>query len=122
MNTDNIFVMYLMVAQPKQYCLDKKCIYRAYLDTLRSRREKKMMKRSRHVIVSQILDICKDGANKTKIVYQANLNFRTVNPYINLLVKNNLIEVKEGKNIVYETTNKGKHLLDDFKQINSQLY
>lgn len=80
-----------------------------------------MMKRSKHEIVSKILDICKDGANKTKIVYQANLNFRTVNPYITLLVKNNLVEVKEGKNIVYETTNKGKHLLDDFEQINSQI-
>ena len=80
-----------------------------------------MMKRSKHVIISQILDICKDGACKTKIVYQANLNFRTVNPYIDLLIKNNLIEVKQGKNVVYETTDKGIHLLDDFKQINSQL-
>jgi predicted transcriptional regulator len=78
-------------------------------------------KRSKHVIVSQILDICKNGACKTKIVYQANLNFRTVNPYIDLLIKNNLIEVKQGETILYETTDRGRHLLDDFKQINSQL-
>ena len=51
------------------------------------------MKRSKHVIISDILDICKRGANKTRIVYQANLNFRTVDPYIDLLIKNNLIEV-----------------------------
>lgn len=80
-----------------------------------------MTKRSKHVIVSQILDICKNGACKTKIVYQANLNFRTVNPYIDLLIKNNLIEVKQGETILYETTDRGRHLLDDFKQINSQL-
>ena len=80
-----------------------------------------MMKRSKHVIVSRILDICKDGACKTRIVYQANLNFRTVNPYIDLLIKNNLIEVKSGKNVEYETTDRGIRLLDDFKQINSQL-
>ena len=80
-----------------------------------------MMKRSKHVIVSQILDICKNGACKTKIVYQANLNFRTVNPYIDLLIKNNLLEVKQGEPILYETTDRGMHLLDDFKQINSQL-
>ena len=80
-----------------------------------------MMKRSKHVIVSRILDICKDGANKTRIVYQANLNFRTVNPYIDLLIKNNLIEVKPGKNVLYETTVRGISLLDDFKYINSQL-
>ena len=80
-----------------------------------------MMKRSKHVIVSQILDICKNGACKTKIVYQANLNFRTVNPYIDLLIKNNLLEVKQGEPILYETTDRGMNLLDDFKQINSQL-
>jgi predicted transcriptional regulator len=80
-----------------------------------------VMKRSKHVIVSQILDICKNGACKTKIVYQANLNFRTVNPYIDLLIKNNLLEVKQGEPILYETTDRGMHLLDDFKQINSQL-
>jgi predicted transcriptional regulator len=79
------------------------------------------MKRSKHVIVSQILDICKNGACKTQIVYQANLNFRTVNPYIDLLAKNNLIEVKQGKNVLYKTTDKGVLLLKDFQHINSQL-
>ena len=79
------------------------------------------MKRSKHAIISHILDICKTGACKTKIVYQANLNFRTVDPYIDLLIKNNLIEVKQGKNVLYETTDKGNSLLDDFKHINSQL-
>ena len=80
-----------------------------------------MLKRSKHVIISEILDICKDGANKTRIVYQANLNFRTVDPYIDLLIKNNLLEVKQEKSVLYETTDKGKKMLDDFKQINSQL-
>ena len=40
------------------------------------------MKRSRDLIISQILFICAKGANKTRIVYQANLNFRTVDPYL----------------------------------------
>ena len=80
-----------------------------------------MMKRSKHVIDPQILDICKDGACKTKIVYQSNLNFRTANPYIDLLIKNNLLEVGQGKNVLHETTDICKNLLDDFKQINSQL-
>jgi predicted transcriptional regulator len=52
------------------------------------------MKRSRDNIISEILDICTKGANKTQIVYKANLNFRTVNPYIDLLIKNKLITVK----------------------------
>lgn len=32
------------------------------------------MRRSREEIVSKILDVCINGANKTKIVYQSNLN------------------------------------------------
>ena len=80
-----------------------------------------MAKRSRHTIISQILDICRGGASKTRIVYQANLNFRTVDPYIDLLIKNNLIEAKRGNRILYETTERGKALREDFEQINSQL-
>jgi predicted transcriptional regulator len=78
-----------------------------------------MMKRSKYVIVSQILDICKGGANKTKIVYQANLNFRTVIPYIDLLIKKELLEVKQGKTVLYETTDKGISWLENLERINS---
>ncbi len=79
------------------------------------------MKRSRHTIISQILDICLTGASKTRIVYQANLNFRTVNPYIDLLIKNGLIRVEPGKKVLYETTEKGVTLLENFKLINCEL-
>jgi predicted transcriptional regulator len=79
------------------------------------------MKRSRHVIISEILNICSNGASKTKIVYQANLNFRTVNPYIDLLMKNDLIAVKQGSTRIYETTDRGLELLESFKQINNEL-
>ena len=79
------------------------------------------MKRSRDVIISQILDICVKGASKTRIVYQVNLNFRTINPYLDLLTKNGLIDVKKEQIIVYETTPRGLDLLDNFKQIQSEL-
>jgi predicted transcriptional regulator len=81
-----------------------------------------LMKRSRDIIMSKILDICTDGANKTKIVYQANLNFKTVNPYLELLTKNGMINTKEERNlVVYETTNRGLALLDNYKQIQGEL-
>ena len=73
------------------------------------------------MIISQILDICAKGASKTRIVYQANLNFRTINPYLDLLTKNGLINVKKEQTIIYETTPRGLDLLDNFKQIQSQL-
>ena len=79
------------------------------------------MKRSRDMIISQILDICINGASKTRIVYQANLNFRTINPYIELLTKNGLINVEKEQTIIYKTTPKGLDLLDNFKQIQSEL-
>ncbi len=80
------------------------------------------MKRSRHMIISQILEICNEGASKTRIVYQANLNFRTVNPYINILINNDLIRIKAERNVLYETTEKGKKLLENFKTIHRELY
>ncbi len=80
------------------------------------------MKRSRHIIISQILNICVKGASKTRIVYQANLNFRTVNPYIDMLTKNGLLNIKQGPTVLYETTERGMELLENFKQIQNQLY
>ena len=73
------------------------------------------------MIISQILDICIDGASKTKIVYQANLNFRTINPYFDLLTKNGLINVKKEQTIIYKTTPRGLNLLDNFRQIQNEL-
>jgi len=80
-----------------------------------------VMKRSRDVIISQILDICVKGASKTRIVSQVNLNFRTINPYLDLLTKNGLIDVKKEQTLIYETTPRGLDLLDNFKQIQSEL-
>ncbi len=80
-----------------------------------------MMKRSKDMIISQILDICTNGASKTRIVYQANLNFRTVNPYIELLAKNGLIDVAQGETVCYKTTIKGIRILKEFKHIQDEL-
>lgn len=79
------------------------------------------MKRSRDVIISQILDICSKGASKTRIVYQANLNFKTINPYLDLLTKNGLLDVKKEQTLIYETTPRGLDLLDSFRQIHNEL-
>ena len=75
------------------------------------------MKRNREEIISQILNVCRNGAIKTRVVYQANLNFKTVGPYLDLLVKNNLIEVQQGEKKMYETTQKGETLLEALNQV-----
>ena len=79
------------------------------------------MKRSREEIVSKILDVCLNGANKTKIEYQANLNFRTINPYLDLLIGKNLIKVSQGQILRYETTPQGIDMLEDIKEVHNGL-
>ncbi len=80
------------------------------------------MKRSRDLIISQILFICAEGANKTRIVYQANLNFRTVDPYLKLLTERGLINAKEEPSLIYETTEKGTEVLGSLKAIQREIY
>ncbi len=79
------------------------------------------MKRSRDIIIPQILEICISGASKTKIVYQANLNFKTVKPYTDLLINNGLLKVSQGPHIIYETTDKGMEFIEKFNEISNEL-
>lgn len=79
-------------------------------------RAKKMnKKRSSDVIISQILEVCIGGASKTRIVYQSNLNFTTVNPYLEILLKCGLIEAVQGNRVLYKTTEEGIEMMKSFK-------
>jgi predicted transcriptional regulator len=50
-----------------------------------------LQKRNKDQIKSQILALCQeDGANKTRIVYQVGLNFKTVKGYLDLLLERSL--------------------------------
>lgn len=79
------------------------------------------MKRSREEILAQILNTCQEGASKTRVVYQVNLNFKTVNFYLETLIGNNLLEVRTGKNVLYETTQKGANLLESINRVSENL-
>jgi predicted transcriptional regulator len=79
------------------------------------------MKRSKQEIFSKILEICIDGASKTRIVYQANLNFRTVNPYLQILIKNNLLEASQENHILYKTTKEGTSMHEAIIRVNNML-
>jgi predicted transcriptional regulator len=76
------------------------------------------MRRSRPQIISEVLEICRTGANKTRIVYQANLNFRTINLYMQNLIKNRLLDVDQG---IYLTTREGISLLESINQVTEKL-
>ena len=77
-----------------------------------------MARRDRMEIMVSILNTCSsEGANKTRIVYQANLNFRTVNPYLDTLEENGLIQVMGNERKLYKTTFKGLELINDASNI-----
>ena len=79
-------------------------------------------KRNANAVTAQILEICADGANKTRIVYQANLNSVTGKQYLNSLTKNGLIEaIPDGCRFIYRTTPKGKELLERLERFKSML-
>jgi len=68
------------------------------------------------MIIAQILEACIDGASKTKIVYRCNLNFTTVNPYLDLLTGRGLIAASGGQRVRFRTTANGLELMERLKQ------
>ena len=75
------------------------------------------MKRDKLEIIRSILLICGNGgAKKTKIVYKANLNFKSADVYLNLLMDQKMI-VKE--NTSFRTTPKGAELLANLKEVSA---
>jgi len=72
-----------------------------------------MVKRSKDQILSQILILCRDSSNKTRIVYQVNLNFKSVNAYLDSLLEKGLLEAIPGdRNPAYRTTPAGEVALE----------
>jgi predicted transcriptional regulator len=69
-------------------------------------------------IVVDVLEVTKNGVNKTAIVYKTNLNFRLAEKYILLLEKQGLLEIKSDK---YFTSDKGKIFLGKAKDLTMQL-
>ena len=58
--------------------------------------------------------MCVNGANKTCIIYNCNLNFYTVVPYLDLLIKNRLVAKIDGAIVRYQITPKGTNALWHF--------
>jgi len=83
-------------------------------------------KRNPNVVAAQILEICTEGAGKTRVVYKANLNSSTGAQYLDNLMKNGFIEaIPDGSRFIYKTTSKGRELrerLEQFKGMMDQLY
>jgi len=79
------------------------------------------MKRTKNQIIESVLEACLIGANKTVVVYQSNLNFRTAVPYLESLTKRGFLIIIEGSPRKYKTTDRGKKLLSGLKEIHELL-
>ena len=77
-------------------------------------------KRSREMIMQNILEVCAHGASKTRIVYQSNLNFTTANSYLAQLLDNGLMEINQGES-TYQTTKKGAEFMESLKQHHDEI-
>ena len=75
-------------------------------------------KRNRDQINAEILALCQeDGASKTRIVYQTNLNFKTAKGHLDLLLEKGLLEAIPGEHIMYKTTSAGERVLEHHRAI-----
>jgi predicted transcriptional regulator len=79
-------------------------------------------RRDKLYIISEILEIAKDGVLKTQIMYRANLSFTQLNDYLKFMLRINLIEknVENGKE-VYKATEKGMNFLQRYREITELL-
>lgn len=72
------------------------------------------MRRNKYEIIGEILKIALNGANKTRIVYQANLNFKIINKYLNLLLKQDFLRKIDNN---YHTTETGSEYDQNLRKI-----
>lgn len=80
-------------------------------------------RRSEIEIIGDILDLSKNGAKKTEILYQGNMNFLQLQNYLDFLIEKNFVE--EGTILnengtsskIYVTTEKGNNLLEEITNL-----
>lgn len=78
-------------------------------------------RRSRIEVICDILNEALSGANKTRLMYQCNLNFMRFNRYLQELLDAGLIETVSSnpKGIVlYRTSDKGRELVKVLRRAN----
>lgn len=74
-------------------------------------------KRYKDQILLRILEVCAVGATKTQVVYNSGLNFHTVVPYLELIIRNDLAVKVEGSITKYKATTKGMEALEHFREL-----
>ena len=80
--------------------------------------EKLGQRRFRSLIVTEMLRIAGKGVSKCQLMYKAHLNSTQLEVYLEMLLRNKLLQVLEiGGNQIYETTLRGKQYIQEFETI-----
>lgn len=72
-----------------------------------------MKYRNKIEIIADILEVAREGAKKTHIIYRGNLSFKLANAYLKAVLKAGLI-VLDRRDRHYSLTEKGKMFLERF--------
>ena len=71
------------------------------------------MRRDRFKIIADMLQKAKNGAKKTRIMYQCNLSYHQTNEYLTHLLETGLLRMGNS----YHTTEKGLQFLQAFQTL-----
>jgi predicted transcriptional regulator len=86
-----------------------------------------LLHRSRIDILANILQIAEGGAKKTRIMYQCNLSFRSLQAYLDFLVDVGLLDcttLKTEEKVdsqLFKTTKKGKAFIKAYRTLRALL-
>jgi len=77
-----------------------------------------MGRRDRIEIVADILQASKRGTTKTKIMLRADVNFKQVQKYLDILMKKDLITVtRQGRRSLFQISDKGIEYLNEYNRL-----
>jgi predicted transcriptional regulator len=71
------------------------------------------MKRDRLKIIAEILQVAKNGAKKTHIMYQCNLSYRQTKKFLTFLLETDFLRIGNS----YDTTEKGIRFLQTYQTL-----
>ena len=68
-------------------------------------------------IIADILSTSLNGARKTQLMYQTNLNFSRREKYVEELIRLGLVKVRSHSPVTYTTTKRGQEWLKNYGKI-----
>ena len=82
----------------------------------------KTVRRGRIEIIASILQAAKEGAIKTRLMYQSNLDFRGIDKYLDFLISKKFLDKKDSGKTTYRTSQKGLEFLETYGKLHESLY